>query len=79
MQVSSMKFKSFGKLIAFCYQNMCDIELNGQLIATNGSLFVSKSEIREIFEDYTDEEVQEEDCYDLITKSTRSKRKKRRK
>jgi hypothetical protein len=75
MQVSSMKFKSFGKLIAFCYQNHCDIELNGQLIATDGELFISKSEIREIFEDYTDEEVQE-DCYDFMTKTKRKKNKK---
>jgi hypothetical protein len=76
MQVSSMKFKSFGKLIAFCYQNHCDIELNGQLIATDGCLFISKSEIKDIFEDYTDEEVQEEDCYDFMTQTKRKKKKK---
>jgi hypothetical protein len=54
MQVNSLKFKSFSAVIKFCYQNMCEVELNGRTISENGELILSKAEIKEIYNEYND-------------------------
>jgi len=83
MQVTSLKFKTFSDVIKFCYQNCCDVELNGRLISTEGELVMAKAEIKEIYNEYN--EYLNDDCesnldvFDFMMRGTAPKSRKRRK